>query len=83
VLKASNNPVPEWMLKLPKPSKMKRRALKRKPVERKDIGVVAGRSIGKGDAIRRRDMIRASKRRKMAKDGDGKPKLEEPLTKDS
>lgn len=66
VLKASNNPVPEWMLKLQKPSKMKRRALKRKPVERKDVGVVAGRAVGKGDAIRRRDMIAASKRRKMA-----------------
>ncbi|QRW00077.1 DEAD/DEAH box helicase [Ceratobasidium sp. AG-Ba] len=64
VLKASNNPVPEWMLKLPKPSKLKRRALKRKPVERKDVGVVAGRAVGKGDAIRRREMIAASKRRK-------------------
>ncbi|CAE6491362.1 unnamed protein product [Rhizoctonia solani] len=68
VLKASKNPVPEWMLKLPKPSKMKRRALKRKPVVRKDVGVVAGRTIGKGDAIRRREMIAASKRRKMAGD---------------
>ncbi|KAB5594133.1 hypothetical protein CTheo_2470 [Ceratobasidium theobromae] len=68
VLKTSNNPVPEWMLKLPKPSKMKRRTLKRKPVERKDIGIVAGRSVGKGDAIRRRDMIAASKRRKIVKE---------------
>lgn len=67
-MKASNNPVPEWMLKLPKPSKMKRRALKRKPVARKDVGVVAGRAVGKGDAIRRKDMIAASKRRKMAAD---------------
>lgn len=56
------------MLKLPKPSKMKRRTLKRKPVERKDIGIVAGRSVGKGDAIRRRDMIAASKRRKIVKE---------------
>ncbi|KAF8610072.1 P-loop containing nucleoside triphosphate hydrolase protein [Ceratobasidium sp. AG-I] len=64
VLKASNNPVPEWMLKLPKPSKMKKRALKRKPIERKDVGVVAGRAIGKGEAIRRRDMIAASKKRR-------------------
>ncbi|CUA72477.1 ATP-dependent RNA helicase ROK1 [Debaryomyces hansenii CBS767] [Rhizoctonia solani] len=71
VLKASNNPVPEWMLKLSKPSKMKRRALKRKPVVRKDVGVVAGRAIGKGDAIRRKDMIAASKRRKMAGDKSG------------
>ncbi|CAE7217708.1 unnamed protein product [Rhizoctonia solani] len=72
VLKTSNNPVPEWMLKLPKPSKMKRRALKRKPIARKDVGVVAGRAIGKGDAIRRRQMIAASKRRKTAGD-ESKP----------
>ena len=52
------------MLKLPKPSKMKKRALKRKPIERKDVGVVAGRAVGKGEAIRRRDMIAASKKRK-------------------
>ncbi|KAL5635919.1 hypothetical protein ACGC1H_004651 [Rhizoctonia solani] len=71
VLKASNNPVPEWMLKLPKPSKMKRRALKHKPVVRKDVGVVAGRAIGKSDAIRRREMIAASKRRKMVGDKSG------------
>ncbi|KAF8758461.1 P-loop containing nucleoside triphosphate hydrolase protein [Rhizoctonia solani] len=74
VLKASNNPVPEWMLKLPKPSKMKRRALKRKPVARKDVGVVAGRAVGKGEAIRRREMIAASKRRKM---GENRPDSEE------
>ncbi|CAE6392846.1 unnamed protein product [Rhizoctonia solani] len=74
VLKSSNNPVPEWMLKLPKPSKMKRRALKRKPVVRKDVGVVAGRTVGKGDAIRRREMIAASKRRKM---DENKPNPEE------
>ncbi|CAE6423999.1 unnamed protein product [Rhizoctonia solani] len=80
VLKASNNPVPEWMLKLPKPSKMKRRALKRKPVVRKDVGVVAGRAIGKSDAIRRRDMIAASKRRKM--DGD-KPGQDEKMLDDA
>ncbi|KDN51551.1 hypothetical protein RSAG8_00096, partial [Rhizoctonia solani AG-8 WAC10335] len=77
VLKASKNPVPEWMLKLPKPSKMKRRALKRKPVVRKDVGVVAGRTIGKGDAIRRREMIAASKRRKMA-GGKSEPDEEKP-----
>ncbi|KAG8717061.1 RNA-dependent ATPase rok1 [Ceratobasidium sp. 395] len=71
VLKSSNNPVPEWMLKLPKPSKLKRRALKRKPVERKDVGVVAGRAVGKGDAIRRREMIAASKKRqKLTKQGN-------------
>ncbi|KAG8748637.1 RNA-dependent ATPase rok1 [Ceratobasidium sp. 414] len=75
VLKASGNPVPEWMLKLPKPSKLKKRALRRKPVERKDVGVVAGRVVGKGDAIRRREMIAASKRRKLTEQG-GKPVAE-------
>ncbi|KAG9122573.1 RNA-dependent ATPase rok1 [Ceratobasidium sp. 392] len=76
VLKSSNNPVPEWMLKLPKPSKLKRRALKRKPVERKDVGVVAGRAIGKGDAIRRREMIAASKKRRKLAEGHEKPAAE-------
>ncbi|KAG8921593.1 RNA-dependent ATPase rok1 [Tulasnella sp. 418] len=56
--------IPEWMLKLPKPSKMKKRQLLKKPVERKSVGVVAGRNVGKKEAIRKRQMIEASKRRK-------------------
>ena len=62
---ASGWPVPSWMLSLPKPSKLKRRQLKKAPVERKSVGIVAGRGVGKGDAVRKREMIQASKRRKL------------------
>ena len=62
---ASGWPVPSWMLSLPKPSKLKRRQLKKAPVDRKSIGIVAGRGVGKGEAVRKREMIQASKRRKL------------------
>jgi ATP-dependent RNA helicase DDX52/ROK1 len=62
---ASGWPVPLWMLSLPKPSKLKRRKLKKSPVERKSIGIVAGRSVGKGEAVRKHEMIQASKKRKL------------------
>lgn len=68
VLKQSGSSIPEWMLALPKPSKMKRRALKKKPLERKSVGVIAGRGIGKGEAVRKREMKEASKRRKLKSD---------------
>jgi ATP-dependent RNA helicase DDX52/ROK1 len=64
VLKQSNCAVPDYILALPKPSRMKKRMLKKKPVERKAVGIVAGRGIGKGDAVKRKQMIDASKRRK-------------------
>jgi len=53
------------MLSLPKPSKLKRRQLKKAPVDRRSIGIVAGRGVGKGEAVRKREMIQASKRRKL------------------
>jgi ATP-dependent RNA helicase DDX52/ROK1 len=52
------------MLSLPKPSKMKRKALKKSPVERKSVANVAGRGIGRGQAIRTKEMKEGSKRRK-------------------
>lgn len=52
------------MLALPKPSKLKRKQLKKAPVERKSVGVVAGRGVGKGEAVKRREMVQGSKRRK-------------------
>lgn len=71
VISASGQPVPAWILALPKPSKLKRRQLKKAPVERKSVGVVAGRGVGKGDAVKRREMVEGSKRRKVrAKDGE-------------
>lgn len=57
----SGSPVPEWILKLPKPSQLKRRQMGK--VKRGDEVNEASR-IGKRDAIKKRDMVLASKRRK-------------------
>jgi len=69
------------MLKLPKPSQMKRRQLQKVPIKRKPVGVVAGRSIGKKEALRKRDMVLASKRRRdlVEDQGDKKKKRKIPL----
>ncbi|KAI0028277.1 P-loop containing nucleoside triphosphate hydrolase protein [Vararia minispora EC-137] len=61
VILQSGSTVPEWMLKLPKPSKMKRKQMGK--VKRADA-VNPARSIGRRDAIKKRDMIAGSKRRK-------------------
>jgi len=69
VLKASGQQVPQYMLDLPKPSKLKKRELKRRPIERKDISRVAGAGVGRNLANKRREMIQASKRRKVEEGG--------------
>ena len=51
VLLQSGSLVPEWILKLPKPSKMKRRQMGK--VKRADT-VNAARKIGRSDAIKKR-----------------------------
>ncbi|KAG1749675.1 P-loop containing nucleoside triphosphate hydrolase protein [Suillus paluster] len=61
VLSQSGSSVPEWILKLPKPSKMKRKQMGK--VKRADA-VNAARKIGRNDAIKKRDMIAGSMRRK-------------------
>ncbi|KAF5377310.1 hypothetical protein D9615_006356 [Tricholomella constricta] len=61
VLLQSGSTVPEWILKLPKPSKMKRRSMGK--VKRSEF-VNPARKIGRGDTIKKRDMIAGSKRRK-------------------
>ncbi|KAI0666243.1 P-loop containing nucleoside triphosphate hydrolase protein [Trametes maxima] len=61
VLLQSGSTVPEWILKLPKPSKMKRRQMGK--VKRAEA-VNNARRIGRMDAIKKRDMIAGSKRRK-------------------
>ncbi|KAJ6626910.1 P-loop containing nucleoside triphosphate hydrolase protein [Mycena sp. CBHHK59/15] len=60
VLLQSGSTVPEWILKLPKPSKLKRRQMGK--VKRAEI-VNPARKIGRSDAIKKRDMIAGSKRR--------------------
>ncbi|TFY82358.1 hypothetical protein EWM64_g1652 [Hericium alpestre] len=61
VLLQSGSPVPEWISKLPKPSKMKRKQMGK--VKRAET-VNPARSIGRSEAIKKRDMIAGSKRRK-------------------
>ncbi|KAH9850665.1 P-loop containing nucleoside triphosphate hydrolase protein [Lenzites betulinus] len=61
VLLQSGSTVPEWILKLPKPSKMKRKQMGK--VKRAEA-VNNARRIGRMDAIKKRDMIAGSKRRK-------------------
>ncbi|KAI6045149.1 P-loop containing nucleoside triphosphate hydrolase protein [Pisolithus marmoratus] len=61
VLLQSGSSVPEWIIKLPKPSRLKKKQMGR--VKRAEI-VNPARKIGRRDAIKKRDMITASKRRK-------------------
>ncbi|KAI0294829.1 P-loop containing nucleoside triphosphate hydrolase protein [Russula brevipes] len=61
VLLQSGSSVPEWILKLPKPSKLKRKAMGK--VKRAEA-VNPARRIGRNDAIKKRDMIAGSLRRK-------------------
>lgn len=65
VLLQSGSPVPEWITKLPKPSKMKRRQMGK--VQRGDR-VSKGDRIGRSQALRKRDMIEGTKRRKISQD---------------
>ncbi|KIY45218.1 P-loop containing nucleoside triphosphate hydrolase protein [Fistulina hepatica ATCC 64428] len=62
VLLQSGSTVPDWITKLPKPSKMKRRQMGK--VKRSEH-VNSARSVGRNDAVKKREMIAASKRRKL------------------
>ncbi|KAF8525192.1 P-loop containing nucleoside triphosphate hydrolase protein [Hysterangium stoloniferum] len=61
VLLQSGSPVPDWILKLPKPSQLLRQQMRK--IRREDDVDTAGR-IGRSDARKKRDMILGSKRRK-------------------
>jgi len=61
VLLQSGSPVPEWILRLPKPSKLRRKQMGK--VKRAEA-VNPARRIGRSDAIKKRDMIAGSRRRK-------------------
>lgn len=61
VLLQSGSPVQEWILKLPKPSKIKRRSMGK--VKRPEL-INTARKVGRRDAIKKKDMIAGSKRRK-------------------
>ncbi|GJJ13927.1 hypothetical protein Clacol_008184 [Clathrus columnatus] len=76
VLLQSGSHVPEWMLKLPKPSQLKRRQMGR---AKRGDEVTAASRIGKMDSVKKRDMILASKRRKgnVAEKKDGSCSIDE------
>jgi len=62
VILQSGFTVPDWILKLPKPSKMKRKQMGK--VKRPDV-VNTARRVGRRDAIKLRDMIKGSQRRQL------------------
>ncbi|KAK7029654.1 RNA-dependent ATPase rok1 [Paramarasmius palmivorus] len=66
VLLQSGSSVPDWILKLPKPSKMKRREMGK--IARSEM-VNPARKIGKKDALKKKEMIAGSKRRKTKEKG--------------
>ncbi|KAJ3575900.1 hypothetical protein NP233_g782 [Leucocoprinus birnbaumii] len=61
VILQAGQTVPDWIIKLPKPSRMKRRVMGK--VKRPEV-VNDARKIGRQDAVKRREMIAGSKRRK-------------------
>ncbi|KAL4250098.1 ATP-dependent RNA helicase ROK1 [Abortiporus biennis] len=67
VILQSGSTVPEWILKLPKPSKMKRRNMGK--VKRPSTVTDANR-IGRRDALKKKEMIAGSKRRKEKSEKD-------------
>ncbi|CAG7846001.1 ATP-dependent RNA helicase ROK1 [Serendipita indica DSM 11827] len=62
VLLQSGQSVPDWMIKLPKPSKMKRKQMGRAQREQPSVGF-KGENVGRSLALRKKDMIAGSKRR--------------------
>ncbi|KAF8912927.1 P-loop containing nucleoside triphosphate hydrolase protein [Gymnopilus junonius] len=66
IILQSGSSVPDWILKLPKPSKLKRRQMGK--TKRPDA-VNPARFVGRRDAIKKRDMIMGSKRRKSKLEG--------------
>ncbi|KAJ3388778.1 RNA-dependent ATPase rok1 [Lobulomyces angularis] len=61
VMRQSGCEVPEWMLKLPKPSKMLKSQLRRNPLERKQIKTISSYDEKKNK--KKRDIVEASKRK--------------------
>lgn len=70
VMRQSGCEVPEWMLALKNPGKKDRKSLKNNAPERKHIRTSAASSVGRRQANKRKEMIAASKRRKLAERED-------------
>ncbi|SNX87661.1 probable ROK1 - ATP-dependent RNA helicase [Melanopsichium pennsylvanicum] len=71
VMRQSGCDVPQWMLELKNPNKKERKKLKQKAPERKEIRTSAASSVGRRLANKKRDMVAASKRRKVEDDNKG------------
>ncbi len=65
VMRQSGCDVPEWMTKLKGPGKKERKKLRERAPERKEIRTSAASSVGRREANKRKEMIAASKRRKV------------------
>ncbi|PWN45916.1 P-loop containing nucleoside triphosphate hydrolase protein [Ceraceosorus guamensis] len=68
IMKASGCEVPEWMLKLKKPSQNQRKQINKRPVDRQAVKSAAGSSQGRRIANKRSQMIEASKARQQQHD---------------
>ncbi|WVQ96345.1 ATP-dependent RNA helicase ROK1 [Kwoniella sp. CBS 9459] len=68
VLRSSGCPVPEYMLDMRPPTKNQKRQLAKAPVKRKSVGG-GGRDIGREKGKKKKEMIEASKRRKLQEAG--------------
>ncbi|TIB66641.1 DEAD-domain-containing protein [Wallemia mellicola] len=82
VMKSSGCDVPEWMLKLKKPNSNMRKALKKRPIERETVHEAAGTNVGRDDVKKHKQIVNASKRRKLAKEDVSKEEKDRKEEKD-
>ncbi|KAN0063864.1 RNA-dependent ATPase rok1 [Thecaphora frezii] len=85
VMRQSGCDVPQWLVELPNPTKSIKKKIKQQAPKRKDVQKAAGTSVqGKRLVKQRKQMVEASKRRKMreegakkqeGKNGEGKEKV--------
>ena len=67
VMKSSGCEVPDWMLKLKKPNSNMRKTLKKRPLGRESVHESTGTKFGIDEVKKHKDMVNASKRRKLSK----------------
>ncbi|PVG02600.1 putative ROK1-ATP-dependent RNA helicase [Serendipita vermifera] len=77
VLLQSGQTVPEWMVKLPKASRLKRKQMGKAQHRITSVGP-KGENVGRALALKKRDMIAASKRRKARQEEGGESEDEAP-----
>jgi len=69
VVMQSGHSVPDWMAKLPKPGKKKKKDMGKAQRTKASVGP-KGENVGRAQALRKKEMIAASKRRKDAVQGN-------------